>query len=138
MDRYYIPTTDHPEIYTDGEHTIISLDGSSRPKSIRSQQPIGQGEKLRFSVTRHGAFSFSKKRVVSPQFDAQQKLDGDGEKIPNAEHTRQKERWGYSHEPEFEMENVLLEDANVRLHYDIDRRWWQRNAFTSVKFGDRR
>jgi hypothetical protein len=138
MGRHHLRTTECPEVYTDGENTVIVLDGSARPRSVPSQRPIAKDEKLRFSVNRNGGFTFSKKSVVTPKFEAQPKLDGDGEKIPNAEYARQKERWGYSHEPEFEMENILLEEPTVRLGYDVDRHWWGSNAYTYVTFGDGR
>jgi len=127
---------DAPKVYTDGERSVIVLDDSHRPRSLHHQNPLGKDESLRFSVNRGGGFSFAKKKVVTPQFEAQPRLDGEGNEIPNANHTIQTERYGYSHEPKVEMENVLLEEPKIRLGYDVDRDWWARNAYTSVKFGN--
>lgn len=116
---------------------IISLDGctpyTDTGHRLGPRSPL-EDEKLRFSVGRNGALKFHKKITVTPKFEAREKLDENGEAIPNERRAHQVAQWGHSHLPENEMENVLLDEPDVRFSYEVDRDWWSRHGITRVKF----
>ena len=126
-----------PRVYADGANMVVSLDGSrglnKDGQVIHSPHPLSLYD-LRFSVTRNGKLKFAKKITLTPQFEERERLDENGNKIPNAKREKELERWGHSYQPEFETENAVLDEPHVKQEYDVDREWWRRHAYTTVVF----
>lgn len=128
---------EQPVVYTDGTRMVISLDGGygldQDGRSIHQSHPLRR-EKLRFSVTKSGNLKFARKTKTYLQYEKREKLDEEGNKIPNERRQNELERWGHSYQPEFEVESVPMEEPEVRLEYGVDSDWWRRNAYTKVRF----
>lgn len=129
---------DKPRVVTDGKRIIVSLDGhwvrDPEGKYVEQHSPLREEDRLCFTVTRQGKLKFAKKVTVKPKFEKRTKLDDEGQPVPNELHQEDLKNYGHSYHPEFESENVLLEDADVYIENEVDRDWWSRNAYISVKF----